>query len=118
MKERWPYAVLSLVGLTAAAVLIVWVFGPREPVYQSQPLSYWLDQLSSPGPNQENAKLAFGDADSKGVTFLLEKIRQGGGDRRRSNSNPWSKLPPALQSYMPVPEVPSNVGEQNIPYAL
>jgi hypothetical protein len=49
MKRHWRYVVLSIAGVTAIAVVLASVFAPREPVFQSKPLSYWVEQLDGHG---------------------------------------------------------------------
>ncbi len=50
--------VFGFLAVALAVVLIV-LLRPREPTYRGKPLSYWVDQLWSPNPaDQQNARTA------------------------------------------------------------
>jgi HEAT repeat protein len=107
MKRHWRYVVLSIAGVTAIAVVLASVFAPREPVFQSKPLSYWVEQLD--GPNRREAQTALHEIGSKGVFFLFGKLHSDVSFYRRILRATWKVLPGWVQQKLPSPKARDGV---------
>lgn len=102
MNPRWPYFVLTGIGVAAIVVVLVSVFRLREPVYQGQPLSYWSQQAYS-GDGRVGAYQALRAIGPAGVPFLFKKLRRQDSISARAYRALWPVLPVAAQNRLPSP---------------
>jgi HEAT repeats len=103
MEERWSYAVLSLIGVVAVAVVLALVLRPCEPVYQGKPLSYWVDQLWTQPERYTECNKAIQAIGPKAVPFLINQARRQDSAYERLYRFTWPKLPAVLQRRIPQP---------------
>lgn len=129
MRRYWAI----LIGLFVALALIAlpaFKSGRREPSYDNQSLSYWLDELAPPaktGPyswletetkaqgveRYSRARKAIESFGPEAVPFLLNKVRQKHSLRQRWYGATWQKIPSGLRGRLPPPRQFQNYGSPN-----
>ena len=110
IANRWP-VVCGVLLVVALAGLLWW--SPREPrqrpepVYDGQPLSYWLTNLLSDAPAvglHGHYYHPSPGSDTNAVPFLIKALKQdswfGAAIYRKQV---WRKLPSAIQKHLPQP---------------
>jgi hypothetical protein len=74
MKGNRPKLVLVAVAAAALGVVLILSLRTREPVYQGEPVSYWLGQLRT--TNRTRAELAFQEFGTNAIPLLGRKLRR------------------------------------------
>ena len=102
IAKRWP-VVLGILLIAAVAGLLCWApWEPREPVYNGEPLSYWLDGGSrTGGPLNLSFPALEILGDSNAVPFLANTLDAPFG---RAYSRMWPKIPPAVRKHLWAPD--------------
>jgi HEAT repeat protein len=118
MKHRWPYAVLSVVGMAAIVVVLAWVFRPREPVHQGKPLSYWVDRFGNDIESHTECQAAFRAIGPKAIPFLMSRARRQDAMSQRLYRAVWPRLPGVLQRRIRQPDPISYAVHRRIGFIL
>jgi HEAT repeats len=103
MKHRPQYAILSLIGFVAAAVVLMVMLRPDEPVYNGKPLSFWVDRVRKSGADQAQARQAIRQVGPTAIPFILQQIRHQDPLDQKVYRAVWSKLPGYVQRRLPKP---------------
>src|SRR5690349_975390 len=104
MKKPWRKVMPPWAVLPAVALLLLLVLRPPEPVYQGEPLSYWVKQLQPDVDHHGQAEAAIrAIGPGKAIPCLLHTVRHEYGFYERLYDESSSRLPPVLHHWLPEP---------------
>jgi hypothetical protein len=100
MKPRWRLLLGVFAGLGLYGLALV-LCASREPVYDGQPVSFWIEQMT--GRSAEAVVADAGGLGPEAVPFLFRRFRRQYSRVRQTYSELRSKLPLPLQRCLPAP---------------
>ena len=104
MKQHWR-KIMIVAGVAILSLFLAVLLRPREPTYQGKPLSYWAEQLWTPGAaEQDQARTALRAIGPKAVPLLLGQIRRQNSLSLRLYRDTWPRLPRTFRRVFPRPK--------------
>ena len=95
-----------MIGVAAISLVLAALVHPREPVHESKPLSYWVEQLQQ--RRRIDAELAMRRIGPKAIPVLLAKIKRHNSRFQILYRKMWPKLPANIQQRLRAPSPPKD----------